>query len=253
VVQLSVVMITKNAERLLDLVLEKAAQVADEIIIVDALSTDRTVEIASKYTSKVITQPWLGFGLQKQKALDLATGEWVLALDADEVLTEELIVSINQLKQTGFEGPYSGYKIKRPLVFAGRILRRTVSLWILRLFKRSEGQFTSQAVHERLLIEGRVGRIESGELLHYSYENVSDWLTRMNRYTDLSVEEKKSSRKSSVTFAVLSGMGIFFKLYVLKRGFLDGKMGFVFALNWGFSNYLKYLKLALIEDFEVKQ
>ena len=82
-VQLSVVMITKNAERLLDLVLEKAAQVADEIIIVDALSTDRTVEIASKYTSKVITQPWLGFGLQKQKALDLATGEWVLALDAD--------------------------------------------------------------------------------------------------------------------------------------------------------------------------
>jgi glycosyltransferase involved in cell wall biosynthesis len=252
-VQLSVVMITKNAERLLDLVLEKAAQVADEIIIMDALSTDQTLEIASKYSAKIVTQPWLGFGLQKQKALDLAVGEWVLSLDADEVLTEELIVSINRLKETRFQGPYQGYEIKRPLVFAGEVLRWTVSLWVLRLFKRSEAHFTPQLVHERLVLEGPVGRIHSGDLLHYSYESVSDWVSRMNRYTDLSVQEKKSSKKTSITFAVLSGIVVFLKIYVLKRGFLDGKMGFVFACNWGLSNYLKYLKLALMDDFEVKR
>jgi glycosyltransferase involved in cell wall biosynthesis len=264
---LSVVMITLNAERLLDLVLFQAKKIADEIVIVDSGSTDKTLEIARKYTQKIIHQEWLGFGLQKQKAVDLATGDWILVLDADEVLDENLLTAIEQtiktqtiktqiiktqkIKATQSFEAFVAYEIKRPLVFAGKIIRRSVPLWTTRLFQKNKGRFTPKVVHESLEIEGRVGRITSGELLHYSYENMGDWLLRMHKYTDLFVEEnrEKTSKPRSIAFACVSAVTVFLKIFIFKLGFLEGRAGFVVALNWAVGNYIKYTKLALNPEF----
>ncbi len=250
-IQLSVVMVMKNAEKLLDIVLKQAAQVADEIVIVDAGSTDQSLDIAKRYSATIIQQEWLGFGKQKQKAVDASIGAWILVLDADEVLTDELIASIKSLKNAEFKVPYQAYEIKRPLVFAGKVLRRSISLWTLRLFKRGCGRFNEALVHETLMIEGSIGRIFRGEMRHYSYLSVSDWVDRMQRYTDLSIPEQVSSIKATVSFALLSASFTFIKIYFLKAGFLEGRLGLVLAINWAISNYLKYLKWALKSEFKI--
>jgi glycosyltransferase involved in cell wall biosynthesis len=264
---LSVVMITKNAERLLDPVLAQASKIASEIIIVDSGSTDKTLEIAKKYTQKITeVSDWPGFGIQKQRAVEAASGDWILVLDADEIIDQVLLDSLSRIIKTAPEETCDAYELKRPLVFGGKVLRRSVSFWTLRLFKKGRGKFTDQKVHEKLVIEShagtppKIGRVQQGELLHYSYGSVGDWLARMQKYTDLFVEEclaknasdasrEQSSKQSSVGFAVLSAFFVFIKVYVFKGAFLEGRMGFVISVNWAIGNYIKYLKLALREDF----
>ncbi len=249
--KLSVVMITYNAERLLDRVLEKASQVADELIVVDSGSDDQTHAILKKWSAKVFEEPWSGFGLQKKKAMAYASNEWIFFLDADEVMDDRLVEFLKRWKASELDGSISAYRIKRPLVMGKSVLRRSISLWSLRLFRRSQCVMSEHPVHERIEAKGVIQNLKEGELLHYSYENFSDWLIRSNRYMDLSLEHfPKNSPKASVGFAIFSGLWTFFRTYFIKGGILEGKMGLVMSINFAFSNYLKYIKLAYRSTFE---
>ena len=240
---LSVILITKNAEKTLEACLSAVKSIADEIIILDSGSEDNTLEIAKQFTSHVISTDWPGFGIQKQRALDRATGDWVLSIDADEVLSDALqqeVLSAISRKS------YDAYYLRFIMVFAGNKIKG-FNEYRLRLFKRDKSRFSDDQVHERLIINGEIGRLRQ-PLYHYSYQSIDHWMDKMNLYTTLSIQSKKNS--SSVTKAVFSFILTFLKFYVLKGGILGGRMGFVVSVNWAVGNYYKYLKLALNKDFK---
>lgn len=243
--KLSVIMITKNAERTIKNVLESVTW-ADEIVILDSGSTDNTLAICRQYTDNITETDWPGFGQQKQRALAKASHEWILAIDADEVVTPELSQTIQQVI---CDDAYAGYTICRPLVFANQICRHGIgALYVLRLFKKSVSHYTDDAVHEKVITQGKIGKLHQS-LLHYSYANYSDWLQRMDHYTTLSAKMKQQqAKKSSVFKAIISSNWCFWKMYLFKGGFLDGRAGLLIAINWAIGNYIKYTKLAIDYD-----
>lgn len=244
---LSVTIITKNCAHTLEACLTSVQALADEIIILDSNSTDNTIAIAKRFTDKItITQEWIGFGPQKQLALIKAQGTWVLSIDADEVLTQECQ---NEIRAAIQQNTFDGYEIKRQMVFAGKALQRGDCIdYYLRLFKRTQGKFSSDLVHETILLNGKIGRINS-PMLHYSYSSIGEWIEKMNRYSELGANKKSSLKKYSLRYAILSALFSFSKMYFLKRGILDGRLGFVASINTGIASYYKYLKLAFDKDF----
>lgn len=244
---LTVTVITKNAERKLNDCLSAAAAIADEIIVIDSGSTDNTVAIAKQFTKYVYSMDWPGFGVQKQRAVDKATSEWILSIDADEVMTPELC---QHIKATLKQPKYNGYEIKRYWVLGGKTIRYCDSnQMILRLFKKDQGRFTPDTVHERIELKGPVGRI-NGSLLHYSVVDMHDWISKLNLYTTLTADDRyRRHKKSSLLKACASGCLSFIKFYFIKRGFLDGRMGFIVAVNWAVGSYYKHVKLAFHDDF----
>ena len=239
---LSVILITKNAEKTLEACLSAVESIANEIIILDSGSEDNTLEIAKQFTSHVISTDWPGFGIQKQRALDRATGDWVLSIDADEVLSDALQQEVlSAIKRNN----YDAYYLRFIMVFAGNKIKG-FNEYRMRLFKREKSHFSDDQVHERLITSGKIGRLRQ-PLYHYSYQSIDHWIDKMNLYTTLSIQSKK---KSSVSKAVISSILTFFKFYFLKGGIFGGRMGFVISLNWAMGNYYKYLKLALNKDFK---
>lgn len=239
---LSVILITKNAARTLDVCLKSISGIADEIIILDSGSVDNTLDIAKKFTSHVISTDWPGFGLQKQRALDRATGTWVLSIDADEVLSDALQQEISKVVSCS---DYDAYELNHIMIFAGKKISCFGKEYRLRLFRRNKACFSEDKVHERVVCDARISKLKHS-FYHYSYDSIDHWMDKMNLYTTLSIQSKK---KSSVTKAVASSILTFLKFYVLKGGILGGRMGFVISVNWAVGNYYKYLKLALNKDF----
>ncbi|MGZ8151480.1 MAG: glycosyltransferase family 2 protein, partial [Methylovulum sp.] len=179
---LSVIIITKNEGAHIGSCL-KSVLWADEIIVLDSGSEDDTVEICKQYTDNVFITDWPGFGIQKQRALDKAQGDWVLSIDADEVVTTELRMEIeNTLQQEQF----NGYQIPRLSSYCGKQIRHG-GWWpdyVLRLFRRNAGYFTDSLVHERIVVEGKAGKLTS-PLLHDTYENLEEVLNKVNSYSSL--------------------------------------------------------------------
>ncbi|MEY3182425.1 MAG: hypothetical protein RLZ35_410 [Pseudomonadota bacterium] len=242
---LSVVIITYNEGHRLGACLS-SVQFADEIIVVDAESTDNTVAIAQAYTDKIYIQPWQGFGHQKQIALNYAKGDWVLSLDADEIVSPSLQVNIQKQLTMPFDTTYSGYYITSVTDFCGTKIRH--GDWRsdkkLRLFKRNKGTFTPDVVHERLVIpDGKVGFLP-GHLSHFSYPNLATALEKVQRYSTLGAEKKWAAGKKASFFTALShGLWAFFRGYVLKGGFLDGVAGFLVAFSRMEETFYRYMKL----------
>jgi glycosyltransferase involved in cell wall biosynthesis len=241
VARLSVIIITHNEEINLRRCLE-SVKFADEIILNDSGSTDETLAIALEFNCKTVTSQFAGFGLAKQKALDLATGEWVLSIDADEEIDEELKRHINTAIASS---DCDGYLLNRKSQFLGRWI--THSGWypdrILRLFKRSAAKFTDSRVHEKVVVTGRVENL-SGHILHYTDPNISHYLIKLDRYTTLSAQMLHADGKPfHWWYLILKPMAIWVKMYILKRGFLDGMPGFILAGLSAFHVYCKYAKL----------
>lgn len=229
---LSAILITKNEASNLRGCLETLG-FCDEIIIVDNNSQDKTAEIAHEMGCKVIqTADWPGFGQQKQRALDQAHGEWILSIDADERVTESLAIEIKRAIRS--EG-ISGFLIKRKSRFLGKWMRfgGWYPDYVLRLAKREVSRFDGRRVHEKLLVIGRIEKLDA-ELLHHSYDTVSEFISKQARYSILGAElihEKYSSKssKASIISATLRAIWTFLKLYLLQLGFLDGRHGFISA------------------------
>ncbi|MEN9834614.1 MAG: hypothetical protein RL011_807 [Pseudomonadota bacterium] len=239
--QLSVVLITLNEEaRLADCL--RSLPSGCEIIVLDSASTDRTVSIARDYGARVETRDFDDFSGQKNAAIALASRPWVLSLDADEVLTLDLQAAIARITS----GPEvaAAFRLTRRLVFQGRRLRFGKAVdHPIRLFKRGSGQFVS-AIHERLEINGPIESLH-GEVLHYSYADLTDYFNRFNRYTSR-VAENHYNHGHPMPFGIkhwLRPWTEFLYRYVLRLGFLDGYPGYTYALCSSLYTYIKYAKL----------
>lgn len=250
--KLSVVVITRNEEANLSRCLKSVAW-ADELVVVDSGSTDRTIEIAEGFGARVIKIEWRGFGLSKQTGLDQAEGEWVLSIDADEEVPAGLADEIKTV--IGEEREAVGYLMPRRTRFLGRWILH--GGWypdhILRLFKRARGRFTDASVHEGVVVDGPVARLTQ-DLLHYSYPTLEAYLSKFNLYTTLAATDAlKRGRNAGVVRIVLSPVAKFIKQYILKAGFLDGTEGLVLAFLSAGYVLTKYAKLRELKRKELRE
>lgn len=239
--KISATIITCNEERNLPRAIE-SLRCCDEILIVDSGSTDRTVEIAQKFGARVLEANWRGYAGQKNYASDQATYDWILSIDADEALSEDLEAEIWQLKKNGpdcdaFTVPRLAQYLGRWILYSGWYPDRKI-----RLFDRTKARWVGDYVHESVISTGRVGQLQ-GNLLHYTCGSLSEHLKTMDRYTTLAAEEiaarKKPVRLSHLLF---DPPWTFFKTYILQRGFLDGIEGLAIAYMAALYTFLKYAK-----------
>jgi glycosyltransferase involved in cell wall biosynthesis len=241
-----VVIITLNAATQIEACLQSAG-FADEVVVVDSGSGDGTGEIAQRYGARVIRHEWLGFGLQKQFAVEQAAHDWVLCLDADERVSPALRESIETVLRTP---SFAAYRMPRCNRFMGRWLRHGEGYpdWSLRLFDRRVARWSEDAVHEKVICPVPVGTLR-GDLLHESQESIAAYLDKQNRYTSLQAEMLKSEgRRVHFGKVVFSPMLRFIKFYVLRRGFLDGVPGLVHIAIGCFNSFIKYAKLIALNQ-----
>ncbi|MBF0538356.1 MAG: glycosyltransferase family 2 protein [Nitrospirae bacterium] len=236
----SVVIVTKDEEVNIEGAL-KSAQMAQEIVVVDDYSTDRTVEICRAYNARVYQNHWQGFAQQKQLAIDYAQGPWVFLLDSDERLTPALV---EELRQVIREPTHDGFYVPRKNFFLGKWIRHS-GWWpdhTLRLFKKDRAHMHQRQVHEKVILDGGAGKLRN-PIEHYSYRGISDFIKRMDTYTTLSVEEITGIAVKAYIFAfTIKPLATFMKMYVLRLGILDGMRGFILAALYAFYTFLKYLK-----------
>ncbi|MBI2599833.1 glycosyltransferase family 2 protein [Candidatus Daviesbacteria bacterium] len=249
----SIVLATYNEEANLEDCLKSVKDLADEIVIVDGGSTDKTLDIAGKFKAKIIrTDNPPIFHINKNKAIDAASKEWILQLDADEIVTESLAYEI---KQTIFKHPdINGYWIPRKNFFLGRFLTKGGQYpdYTLRLYRRGKGRLPAKDVHEQALVEGKVGYLRC-DLLHVRDETFSMYLKRFNRYTDLLVLQLKEAGAkmnifSFLNFILLKPTIWFLKAYLRHRGYVDGFPGLIFALFSSLRFPVAYIKFAIDRD-----
>ena len=242
---LSAIIICKNEEHNIRDCLE-SIKFADEIIVLDSNSTDKTVDIAKAYTDKIfITSDWPGYGPQKNRALAKASSQWVLSIDADERVTDQLrqtIVDVISNKRT-----YDAFKIKRLSSYCGRMIYHGdwSNDYVVRLFRRLSGQFTKDIVHERFILnqEKLLGTLTQ-PLLHYSFKSLNQVLKKMNHYSSAgAIKNCQQAKKSSITKAIFHSIWSFIRGYFLRLGFLDGREGFLLAISNAEGVFYRYVKM----------
>lgn len=240
---LSVAIITKNEALNLVACLE-SVKFADEVVVLDSLSTDNTREIAERFGARVESSTeWEGFGKEKNKVIRLCRGDWILSLDADERVPIELAEELKALLTTKPER--DAYAIPRFSWFCGRFIRH--SGWrpdlVIRLFRRGTAHFSDDLVHERLITSGPVGRL-SKSIIHISFRDFDGVLQKMNAYSTASAKQmSKSGKRGGPIQGLLHGLWAFFRTYVFRFGFLDGSHGLALAISNAQGTYYRYLKL----------
>jgi glycosyltransferase involved in cell wall biosynthesis len=238
----SAVVITWNEEERLRACLASLAWV-DEIVVVDAESQDKTVEVAREFTDRILVQPWLGFAAQKNFAVDQARGEWILSVAADEEVSLELRGEVEAILAAPVTA--AGYAIPRRNIFWDRWIRHggLYPDWQTRLFQRGRGRFVQRAVHESVEIEGPLTRLR-GPLVHKSYRSVGEFLERANRYSSLAADDlARSGARVGGGQVVLRPLGRFLSMYLLRRGFLDGMPGLLLAGLYAYYVFIRCAKL----------
>lgn len=235
---ISVVVITKNAGSSIRKCLTSVSRITDDIVVVDSGSTDETEDIVRTFSAaRFIHQDWLGFGPQKAFAAMQAKYDWILSLDADEWLSDELESSIKSLDLTNAESD-GVFTLKRQNKFMGRFLKHGAGYpdKVVRIFNRRRSNWSEDLVHEKINFSGS-NKVLSGPLLHDSCETLSKFIAKQNSYTDV-----QSSGKSSAAKLILSPIVRFFKEYFFKLGFLDGLPGLVFATTNAYFAFIKHAK-----------
>ena len=242
---LSVIIITKNAGATIRRCVESVAW-ADEIVVVDSGSTDDTQDICRELGAKVIvTTDWPGFGAQKNRALDASSGDWIFSIDADEWVTPELQDEIRAIASSADAA--SAYALPRRSSFCGRYMKHS-GWWpdyVVRLFRRGQARFSDDQAHERLIVTGTTKKLRQ-PLMHEAISNMEQMLGKMNMYSSASARMLHArGRRASIGTAVLHGGWAFFRTYVLRLGFLDGREGFILAVANAEGSYYRYIKLML--------
>lgn len=241
--KLSVAMITMNEERILAKTLESVKGIADEIVIVDSGSTDKTEEIARRYGAKFYREVWKGYGSQRNSAIDKASGEWILNIDADEEISLELQKKILEIKKATRED--SVFTINFTSVCFGKKIKYGgwSNSYHIRLFKKDAGRFNENTVHETFETTEKV-QILKEEIYHHSYSTLTDYFTKFNRYTtEGAIEYYKRGKKCNIFQLVFNPLFKFLRMYLLRLGFLDGKEGFLLACTSSLYTMVKYYKL----------
>ena len=238
---LSAVLITRNAARVLESCLESVA-FADEILVVDSASSDATVEIATRRGARVVQKEWLGFGRQRQFAVEQAQHDWVLCIDPEELVSAPLAASI----QRALAAPASGvYRMARRSRFLGKWLSHGEGYpdWSPRLFNRMNARWSDDRVYEKVLFALTPGTLE-GDLLRDAHEDLAAYIARQNLYTTLAAHQAhETGRGASLAHLLLSPAVRFLKFYVLRMGFLDGLPGLVHVSIGCMNSYMKHAKL----------
>lgn len=238
--RVSVFIITYNEEKIIGKCLEKLSW-ADEILVVDSGSSDRTVEICERLGAKVIYNKFENFGKQKQFALDQTKNNWVLSLDADEVLSDVLINELQNFDASLFKA----YKIPRTHVFLDSVFKYGSENRkpILRFFNKKHGHFSQNIIHETIVVNSTIGFFK-GEMLHYTVFDISTAIQKQIKYALLSGEQFYKNKKKASTFKIVIKFPFdFIRVYFIQRNFLNGYPGFVWSMFSAFANFLKYAKL----------
>jgi glycosyltransferase involved in cell wall biosynthesis len=245
---LSLVVITRDAGAQLAECLASAA-FATDVLIVDSGSSDDTVQIAGRHGARVIEQAWLGFGAQKQFAVERARHDWVLCLDADEYLSPQLQDSI---RKTLTRPDCTAYTMARCNRFLGRWLRHGEGYpdWNLRLFDRRRARWSDDVVHEHVLADGPVGRLD-GDLMHASAQSLESYLAKQNCYTTLQAQALFGRGEAFSAVRLVASPALrFIRFYFFRAGFLDGVPGLVHIAIGCFNSFCKYAKLRALHDAE---
>lgn len=249
---LSVIIITKNEEKRIRRCLESVKRIANEIIVVDSGSEDKTVDIVKEYTDNVEVTDWPGYGPQKQRALDKATCDWVLSIDADEALDAELEESIKnilaqkEIKEGAFRLHWHQILLNKGLKY-GRTSR-----YPKRLFRREGASFSLDLVHEKVISQGEIKKITKGYFLHYSIKDFEQLMEKNRKYSWLTSQKYFSKKKKSfgIYLAVLRGLLTFIQIYIFRLGILDGSRGLLVAIMFAQSSFNKYAGLWYLEQEE---
>lgn len=230
--KLSVAIITKNSEKTIKKCVS-SAMFADEVVIVDSGSEDSTVQICENLGCIVFQKEWMGFGKQKQFAVENCKNEWVFVLDSDEVITEKLQQEILSVLKNP---KYKAYKVARLNYFFGKPVYYCGLYpdYTIRLFDKNFGKFNSDEVHEKVIIDGNTGILKN-HMLHFAYNSVEEFIEKQNRYSSLNAKQNKLK-------AFINPYWTFLKIFIIKKGFLEGWRGFVIAKLYAQYTFWKYIK-----------
>jgi len=248
--KLSVILITRNeADNIADCL--ASVSFADELVVLDSGSIDETCAIARACGARVeVNTDWQGFGVQRNRAIALATGDWILMLDADERVTPELASAIRHVVTQASDATCDAYEFARLSYFADKPIRHC-GLWpdyVLRLFRRGKARFTDARMHERLEPEGTMGRLPH-HMLHYPYPDLTTLVTKVNRYSSRAAQlMHERNKRASVPGAMSRSVLTFLHIYVLRCGFLDGRHGLTMAVMLAMSTFLRHAKLAFLRS-----
>lgn len=245
--KVSATVLTYNNEATLEQCL-KSIQWVDEIVLVDSFSDDSTLEIAERYASIVFQREWPGFISQRNFAREKASGEWILWVDADEVVSKALSEEM-QWAMINAQGEIAGYLVPRCTFYLGRWIRH--GGWYpdlsVRLFRREAGHWAGQEPHARVEVKGKLGRLKN-DLLHFNYRTFGDQIRTIDRYSDMSaLEMYRSGVKFRLHKPILHPLGRFVKEYIIKGGFMDGIPGLVIVVSTMYYVFAKYIKLWELE------
>lgn len=239
---ISVTVITLNEEKNIADCLECLSW-ADEIVVLDSESSDRTVEIAKRYTDKVFIEEWQGQGSHKNRAAELAQGPWIFSIDADERVSSELAVEIQRAVEMS---SYAGYKVRRKNLYRGRWVRHGGWWpdWVIRLYRKHDICFNNRAIHESLIIDEPVGKLQEA-LIHYSFNSAGEFLERANKYAIYQAEDMyQEGIRASVFTAISHSLFSFIKTFLLRGGILDGFSGILISTYNSIGTFYKYMILA---------
>jgi glycosyltransferase involved in cell wall biosynthesis len=216
---------------------------ADDIFVVDSFSTDHTLEIAREYTEHIVQHEYVNSATQKNWATPQAESDWVMVVDADERVTEELQARILEILENGTE--FDGFYIKRMTTFFGRLIKHCGwhKDYLVRLWRNGKGRYEDLEVHADVLVDGKVGTIHE-HLIHHTYRTFAQYLEKFGRYTTWSANDLyKQGKKPSFRNLFFRPVWRFWRMYVLRRGFMDGKHGLILCTLAAFSVFMKYAKL----------
>lgn len=244
--RISVIIITLNEEKNIKRCLDSVVPVADEIIVIDSFSSDRTREICDEYGVQFVQNKWPGINAQRNFSLNFSKYDYVLSLDADEALSDDLCSELKRLKSDGFTS--DGYVFNRMTNYCGKWIRH--SGWYpdskLRLFNKKRGSYQGTDPHDEVIMnEGCAVRAVKKDILHFSYYSIEEHLDQINKFTTVSAREKMNKGKSMNTLVhlIFYPVWTFMNTFIIKLGFLDGYYGFVLSALDGYYRFLKYLKL----------
>lgn len=244
---ISVIIITKNESSHIANCLE-SVKWADEIIVLDSGSTDNTVEIAKKYTPLVCVTDWPGYGIQKQRALNKATGDWILNIDADEEVTEPLK---NELLEVANANCVDGCRIPIHMIFYEKMMKYSCSPSDhIRFFRREGSYYETKIIHESIQLPKGSKIIKLKEKLkHYSFKDIHHALYKINKYSSYTAKTRlQKGKTSSISKALLSSWWMFFRCYFIQRGFLDGRAGMMLAILSAQGSFFRAIKLVYREE-----
>jgi len=239
---LGVLVTTFNVEETVRACLE-SVKWADDLLVVDSYSTDKTLEIAREYTDRIVEHEYKNAATQRNWALPQVKGDWVLVIDSDECLTPELAARMQEILKNGT--PCNGFRIKRMTIFFGKLIRHCGwhRQYVVRLWRNGKAEYQDRWVHPQAVVDGEVGTIHE-HILHDTFRNFDDYIERFGRYTTWSSRDLyRKGRKPSWVNLTLRPLWRFLRMYVFRHGFLDGKHGLILCTLAAFYVFTKYAKL----------